>query len=159
MAELQRRSSKVLEKRSLKSLLKVRNLYQASTTLGLEPVSIVHYTRPGSSIKRPTPNYLATQRHVNWPVVYPESSYKIMDPVSAALPPKSSKNLRCNSEPGSTRTCQSGTKRSQSWFGIRWTSSKCWVKEKCNLVENSEKIQQLTSSRGIQWDGEWWWQS
>ena len=55
-AELQRRSSKVLEKRSLKSLLKVGNLYQASTTLGLEPVSIVHYTRPGSSIKRPTPN-------------------------------------------------------------------------------------------------------
>ena len=27
------------------------------TTLGREPVSIVHYTRPGSSIKRPT------QRH------------------------------------------------------------------------------------------------
>ena len=51
-----RRSSKVLEKRSLKSLGKVGNLYQASTTLGLEPVSIVHYTRPGSSIKQPTPN-------------------------------------------------------------------------------------------------------
>ena len=30
-----------MEKRSLKSLLKVRNLYQLSTTLGLEPVSIV----------------------------------------------------------------------------------------------------------------------
>ena len=60
------------------------------TTLGWEPVSIVHYTRPGSSIKRPTPNSLATQRHVNWPVVYPKSSYKIMDPVSAALP----QNLR-----------------------------------------------------------------
>ena len=88
--ELQRRSSKVLEKRSLWSWSKVGNPYQASTTLGLEPVSIVHYTRPGSSIKRPTPNYLATQRHVNWPVVYPESSYKIMDPVSAALP----QNLR-----------------------------------------------------------------
>ena len=55
-AELQRRSSKVFEKRSLKSLLWVRNLYQSSTTLGLEPVSIVHYTRPGSSIKRPTSN-------------------------------------------------------------------------------------------------------
>ena len=27
----------------------------------------------------------------------PSSSYKIMDPVSAALSPKSSKNLRCNS--------------------------------------------------------------
>ena len=25
--------------------------------IGLEPVSIVHYTRPGSSIKQPTPNY------------------------------------------------------------------------------------------------------
>ena len=56
-----------------------------STTLGLEPLSIAHYTRPGSSIKRPTQNYLAAQRHVNWPVVYPVSSYKIMDPVSAAL--------------------------------------------------------------------------
>ena len=77
-------------KRSLWSLLKVGNLYQASTTLGLEPVSIVHYTRPGSSIKQPTPNYLATQRHVNWPVVYPESSYKNIEPVSAALP----QNLR-----------------------------------------------------------------
>ena len=82
--ELQRRSSKVLEKRSLTSLLYVWNLYQPSTTLGLELVSIVHYTRPGSSIKRPTPNYLATQRPVNWPVVYTKSSYKIMDP--AALP-------------------------------------------------------------------------
>ena len=39
-----------------KRLLEVRNLYQTSTTLGLEPVSIVYYTRPGSSIKRPTPN-------------------------------------------------------------------------------------------------------
>ena len=57
--ELQRRSLKVLETRSLKSLLKVWYLYQVSTTLGLEPVSIVHYTRPGSSIKRPIPNYLA----------------------------------------------------------------------------------------------------
>ena len=37
--ELQRRSSKVLEKRSLWSLLKVGNLYQSSTTLGLDPVS------------------------------------------------------------------------------------------------------------------------
>ena len=85
-SELQRRSSKVLEKRSLWSLLKVGNLYQASTTLGLEPVSIVHYTWPGSSIKRPTPNQLATQCHVNWPVVYLQSSYKIMDPVSVACP-------------------------------------------------------------------------
>ena len=41
-SELQRRSSKVLEKRSLKSLLLVGNLYHPSTTLGLEPVSIVN---------------------------------------------------------------------------------------------------------------------
>ena len=43
--ELQQRSSKVCEKRSVKSLLWVRNLYQ-----------FVQNTRPGSSIKRPTPN-------------------------------------------------------------------------------------------------------
>jgi len=61
--------------------------------IGHEPVSIIHYTRLGSSIKGPTQNHEATQCHVNWPVVYFESSYKIMDPVSAALP----KNLRCNS--------------------------------------------------------------
>ena len=29
---------------------------------------------------------LATQCNVNWAVIYPKSSYKIMDPVSAALP-------------------------------------------------------------------------
>ena len=29
-------------------------VYQSSTTLGLDPVSIVHYTRPGSCIKQPT---------------------------------------------------------------------------------------------------------
>ena len=51
-----------------------------------EPVSTVDYTRPGSSIEQPTPNKLATQHHVNWPDIYPESSYKIMDPVSAARP-------------------------------------------------------------------------
>ena len=33
---------------------------------------------------------LATQRHVNWPAVHPESSYKIIDPVSVAPP----QNLR-----------------------------------------------------------------
>ena len=49
-SELQRRSSKILEERSTSRLLEVRNLYQTFTTLGLEPVSIVHYTRPGSSI-------------------------------------------------------------------------------------------------------------
>ena len=32
-----------------------------------EPVSIVHYTRPGSCIKQPTQNYEAALRHVNWP--------------------------------------------------------------------------------------------
>ena len=52
--------------------------------LGWEPVSIVHYTRSGSSIKQPT---------LPLPVMYPKSSYKIMDPGSAALP----KNLRSNS--------------------------------------------------------------
>ena len=55
-AELQRRSSKILEEHSTKRLLEVGNLYQSFTTLGMEPVSIVHYTRSGSSIKRPTPN-------------------------------------------------------------------------------------------------------
>ena len=56
LTELQQRSSKILEERSTKHLLEVGNLYQSFTTLGLEPVSIVHYSRPGSSIKRPTPN-------------------------------------------------------------------------------------------------------
>ena len=51
--ELQRRSMKILKECSVKSLLEVGNLYQLSTTLSLEPVSIVHYTRPGSNIKRP----------------------------------------------------------------------------------------------------------
>ena len=63
ISELQRRSSKVLEKRSLKSLLWVGNLYQLFTTLGLEPVSIITDTRPGSSIKQPTPNELPRQLH------------------------------------------------------------------------------------------------
>ena len=54
--ELQRRSLKILEERSTKRLLEVGNLYQLFTTLGLEPVSIIHYTWPGSSIKQPTPN-------------------------------------------------------------------------------------------------------
>ena len=35
------------------------------STIGQEPVSIIHYTRPGSSIKWPTPNKFATQRNVN----------------------------------------------------------------------------------------------
>ena len=65
----------------MKTILQVVNLYQLSTTLGLEPVSIIHFTRLGSSIKWPTPNKLATQRHVNWPVVYPESSNKIINPL------------------------------------------------------------------------------
>ena len=52
-AELQRRSSKVFDKCSLKSFLWVGNLYQSSTTLGLEPVSIIHYTRPGTCINCP----------------------------------------------------------------------------------------------------------
>ena len=51
-AELQWRSSKILEERSTKHLLEVGNLYQSFTTLGLEPVSIIHYTRPGTCINR-----------------------------------------------------------------------------------------------------------
>ena len=54
--ELQQRSSKILEEHSVKTILQVVNLYQLSTTLGLEPVSIIKYTKPGSSIKRPTTN-------------------------------------------------------------------------------------------------------
>ena len=49
--ELQQRSSKIFEERSLRTLLSVGNLYQLSTTLSLEPVSINHYTRPGSMIQ------------------------------------------------------------------------------------------------------------
>ena len=52
-AELQQRSSKILEERSTKRLLEVRNLYQSFTTLGMEPVSIVRYTTPGTCINRP----------------------------------------------------------------------------------------------------------
>ena len=76
LQELQRRSSKILEEQSVKSLLLVGNLHQSSTTLGLELVSIVNYTRSGSSIKRPTPNYLATQQHVNWSVFTPKVAKK-----------------------------------------------------------------------------------
>ena len=39
----------------------------------------------GYSIKQPTQIKLAAQYHVNWSVIYPESSYKIMDPVLVAL--------------------------------------------------------------------------
>ena len=46
----------LIEEHSVKILLQVRRLYQPSNTLGLEPISIVHYTRPGSSIKQPTSN-------------------------------------------------------------------------------------------------------
>ena len=55
-SELQRRSSKILEEGSTKHLLEVGNLYQSFTILGLGPVSVVHYTGPGSSIKQHTPN-------------------------------------------------------------------------------------------------------
>ena len=58
--------------------------------MGLESVLTIHYNRIESSIKQPTLNKLASQRHVNWLDIYPKSSYKIMNPVSAALP----KNLR-----------------------------------------------------------------
>ena len=58
--------------------------------IGREPVSLVHYIKPGSSNKWPTLNYLASQCHVNWGVVYLDSSYKNIEPVSAAFP----QNLR-----------------------------------------------------------------
>ena len=61
--------------------------------LGRELVSTIHYTRPWFSIKQPNPNYFATQHHVNWPVINPKSSYKIMDPVLAALPQNLRKSL------------------------------------------------------------------
>ena len=54
---------------------------------GWEPVSLIHYTMPGSSIKQPTHNHEATICHVNWPVVFPESCYKIMDQVSSRPSP------------------------------------------------------------------------
>ena len=51
---------KILEEHYVKFLLLLEfgNLYQSSITLGLglEPVSIIHYTRPGSSIKQPSLN-------------------------------------------------------------------------------------------------------
>ena len=40
--------------------------------IGQEPVSIIRYTRPGSSIKWPTPNKFATQRNVNWLLFTPK---------------------------------------------------------------------------------------
>ena len=50
-------------------------VYQSFTTLSLDPVSI-----------SPLKTKEATLLHVNWPVVYHESSYKIMDPVTS-IPP------------------------------------------------------------------------
>ena len=41
-AELQRRSSKILEERSVKRFV-----------IGWDPLSMVHYTRPGTCINRP----------------------------------------------------------------------------------------------------------
>ena len=88
-SELQRRFQKVLEKGSLKSLLLVRNLYQPSTKLGLEPVSIVHYTRPGQ--------YQAAHlKLINYTT--PCKLVSISSP-----PPKSSKKLHCNSYAGGRR--------------------------------------------------------
>ena len=61
--------------------------HEPVSTLGLEPVSIVHYTNldPVSS-SPPKTNYLHNECQVNWSVVFAVFSYKIMDPVSAALP-------------------------------------------------------------------------
>ena len=80
-----------LQWRSLKTLYE-RSINRPHTWPGT-CINCPLYTRPLSSIKRSTPNLLATKRPVNWPVIYPKCSYKIMDPGSAALP----QNLRCNS--------------------------------------------------------------
>ena len=42
---------------------------------GHDPVSIVHYTRPGSSIKRPTLTLFAILHQVTWGVVYPQYNH------------------------------------------------------------------------------------
>ena len=47
--------------------------------IGQEPVSIIHYTRSGSSIKLPTPNWEAALCHIKWSAVHPKSSYKTID--------------------------------------------------------------------------------
>ena len=39
---------------------------------------MIYYTRIGSRIKQPTLNYEATLGQVNWGVMYPESSNKIV---------------------------------------------------------------------------------
>ena len=97
-----------------------------------EPVSIVHYTRPGSSIKWPTLNYLATQCHVNWPVVQPKSSYKNMDPISAALPQILKESL-----------LQLWIKATLAWKSLPWLAyteasliqvSDPFVKLNCNIL-------------------------
>ena len=95
-SELQRRSSKVLEKRSLKSLLLVGNLYHPSTTLGLEPVSIVHYTRP-SSIERPTPKLISYTTPCKLACCLPRKQLHNHESSIGGSPPKSSKILCCNS--------------------------------------------------------------
>ena len=101
------------------------------STIGPEPVSIIHYTRPGSSIKLPNPNLLAIQRHLNWPIVYPKSSYRIMDPVQCQQPsPKSSKKLRCNS---GSEYCKTIVSFHRSYYNYRAVISTVYT---------------LTSSRG-----------
>ena len=67
LKELQRRFLKILEERSVKSLLQVGNLYQPFTTLGQEPVSMVHYTRPGTCINHPL-----HQAWIQYQVVHPK---------------------------------------------------------------------------------------
>ena len=66
-----------------------------------DPVSIVLYTRPGSSIKWSTPNYNWQTTPFKMGVVFPKISYKIIDPVSSS-PRRKTLNILCyNSATGS----------------------------------------------------------
>ena len=73
---------------------RVRNLYHSSTTLGVDPVAhpkLKGYTMPCELACFLTPK-VATK---SW-ILYQQASPSIIDPTQSP-PPKSSKNLRCNS--------------------------------------------------------------
>ena len=80
----QRQPQAVLQRRILKDFWRG---FCKESMIGQEHLSVVHYTRPGSCIERPSLKWLATQCHVNWRVVNPKSSNKIMDPVSSGFFP------------------------------------------------------------------------
>ena len=77
-SELQWRSSKVLEKHFLKSVLLVENLYQASTTIGLDQVS----SSPPQTKKLLFSMWIGV-------LINQKSSNKIMDPLSSSPAPQS----------------------------------------------------------------------